>query len=62
VDFILAPQIRTLPSHENHGPLKAKSARREKTACICHMYSVRISAQVDFVMVSLTAAKHNAKS
>jgi hypothetical protein len=25
------------------------------------MYSVRISAQVDFVMVRLTAAKHNAK-
>jgi hypothetical protein len=29
---------------------------------ICHMYSVQISAQVDFVMVRLTAAKHNAKS
>jgi glutaredoxin-related protein len=28
---------------------------------ICHTYSVRVSAQVDFVMVSLTAAKHNAK-
>jgi hypothetical protein len=28
---------------------------------ICHMYSVRVSAQVDFVMISLTAAKHNAK-
>jgi len=25
------------------------------------MYSVRVSAQVDFVTVSLTAAKHNAK-
>jgi hypothetical protein len=38
-----------------------QNPRAAKTACICHMYSVRISAQVDFVMVSLTAAKHNAK-